>query len=137
MRTLSIEAGWLAVVLMNSGCDTGAESSRKRDSVNEGTEKACANMTRAVLVNVAMCLDVFKLDHGRYPDTLDDLKVVPKYVNTEKYPPDGYLRELPTDGWDNNIVYKRGSSSARPFELKSYGSDGREGGEGFDADITY
>ncbi len=122
---------------MIPGCDSLAGNSRKTESVNVKGELARASLTRAILANVATSLDLFKLDHDRYPDMLDDLIVAPKYVKTEKYPPKGYLREIPVDSWNHNHAYKRGGSTAIPYELMSYGSDGRPGGEGFDADITY
>ena len=90
-----------------------------------------------MLTQVATQLDLFKLDHDRYPETLDDLVLPPSYVSLEKYPPGGYLREFPTDGWGNKLAYRRGTSASKPYELLSWGGDGREGGSGFDADITY
>ena len=102
------------------------------------SDKARVSTTRAMLSTVAQQLDIFKLDHGRYPDSIDDLMTAPNYITKpESYPKGGYLREQPLDGWGNKFVYRRGSGSAlRPFDLLSYGADGREGGESFDADIS-
>lgn len=93
--------------------------------------------THGILVHVARQLDIFKLDHGRYPEALEDLIVPPSYVNLENCPPEPYLRDYPVDGWGNRIVYRRGLMSHIPFTLTSYGQDGKEGGSGIDADITY
>ncbi len=103
------------------------------------SDRARVKVTKAMLTTVASQLDIFKLDHNRYPDALEDLMTPPNYITkTENWPQGGYLKEQPMDGWGNKLVYRRGASSAtRPFELISYGADGKEGGDGFDADIVY
>ena len=103
------------------------------------SDKARVNATKAMLTTVAQQLDIFKLDNNRYPDSIDDLITMPNYITkSEGYPKGGYLREQPLDGWGNKLVYRRGSTSAaRPFDLMSYGADGREGGDGFDADLVF
>jgi len=101
------------------------------------SDDARVKTTQAMLTQVASQLDIFKLDHNRYPDALEDLITAPTYVKPEKYPPEGYLRKFPTDGWGNKLIYRRGTSTSKPFELMSYGADGHEGGDGYDADITY
>jgi general secretion pathway protein G len=83
---------------------------------------------------VSQQIDLFKLDHDRYPGTLEDLVTAPTYVQPEKFPAGGYLKEYPTDGWDRKLIYRRGVG--KPYQLISYGADGREGGDGADADIV-
>ena len=100
-------------------------------------DKARVRMTKALLTQTASQLDIFKLDHSRYPDSLDDLVVAPNYVKPENYPPEGYLKEHPVDGWGHKLVYRRLSSATKPFELLSYGANGEQGGEGYDADLSY
>lgn len=102
-------------------------------------DKARVKVTRAMLTTVASQLDIFKLDHNRYPDALEDLMTPPNYITkTENWPQGGYLKEMPMDSWGNKLNYRRGTSTAaRPFDLMSFGADGKEGGDGFDADIVY
>jgi general secretion pathway protein G len=89
-------------------------------------------------VSVAGQLDIFKMNHTRYPDSLEELMHAPRWLqNPEDFPQEGYFRELPMDGWGHPIVYRRLNSQARPYVLLSLGADGREGGEGLDADIGY
>lgn len=75
-------------------------------------------------------LDIYRLDVGEYPDTLDGLVE----DDTDRASWNGpYLRRaVPTDPWDNDYVYE---SSGRSFTLLSYGADGMSGGEEDDADI--
>ena len=101
-------------------------------------DKARIKTTRAMLTTVASQLDMFKLDNGRYPDSLDDLTIQPNYVKQESWPQGGYLREQPVDAWGNKLVYRRGSTTAaRPFDLMSLGADAKEGGDGVDGDLVF
>jgi general secretion pathway protein G len=48
---------------------------------------------------------------------------------------EGYVKRLPEDPWGNPYRYAAPGKEGRPFDIYSYGADGREGGEGDDADI--
>ena len=80
--------------------------------------------------SLGSALDAYRLDMGQYPDTLDGLM----RNNSGRASWNGpYLRgEVPKDPWGTDYVY---NTDGRTFSLKSYGADGREGGEGNDADI--
>ena len=43
----------------------------------------------------------------------------------------------PKDSWKNDIQYVIPGADGRAFDLYSFGADGKEGGEGNDADIYY
>ena len=75
-------------------------------------------------------LDIYRLDVGEYPDSLDGLME----DDTDRASWNGpYLRRaVPTDPWDNEYVYE---GNGREFTLISYGADGMSGGEEDDADI--
>ena len=75
-------------------------------------------------------LDIYRLDVGEYPDSLDGLME----NDTDRASWNGpYLRRaVPTDPWDNEYVYE---GNGREFTLISYGADGISGGEEDDADI--
>ena len=52
------------------------------------------------------------------------------------YPVAGSKRyEILQDDWSRDFVYRRPGTNEAPYDLISLGMDGREGGEGFDADI--
>lgn len=91
-------------------------------------------LTSVQMITITQVLDSFKLDHERYPEALQDLIVAPNYVKPERYQQGGYLKEVPTDGWGNEFIYRR-VTGVKGFELISYGADNREGGEGYDKDI--
>lgn len=53
----------------------------------------------------------------------------------KRYAPGGYIDggKVPQDPWDNDFLYE---SDGKTFEIKSYGADNAEDGEGADADIS-
>jgi general secretion pathway protein G len=82
-------------------------------------------------------LDLFYLDAGRYPTTsegLDALVQRPTNVQAWNGP---YLKggRVPLDPWSNPYQYRSPVERA-PYELVSFGSDGREGGTGSAADVS-
>ena len=82
-------------------------------------------------------LDLFYLDSGRYPTTSEGLNALvqrPTGIEVWNGP---YVKggKIPTDPWGNNYEY-RSPVEAAPYQIVSYGSDGREGGTGTAADIS-
>jgi len=82
-------------------------------------------------------LDMFKLDNGVYPETDEGFQALITNPDSDRYPgyaPSGYLKRIPKDGWKTAITYiKQGNA----FELISFASDRREGGEGSGTDILF
>jgi general secretion pathway protein G len=82
-------------------------------------------------------LDLFYLDAGRYPTTSEGLAALvqrPSGTNIWNGP---YVKgsRLPADPWGNSYQYRSPVERA-PYEIVSYGSDGREGGTDSAADIS-
>ena len=46
------------------------------------------------------------------------------------------IAEIPKDPWGNEYVYQAPGPNGEDFIVISYGADGREGGSGYDEDIT-
>ncbi len=90
--------------------------------------------------NFETALKLFKLDNGFYPTTEQGLEALVKKPVTGKIPPNwregGYLEggKVPLDPWGNPYVYISPGIHG-DFDIISYGRDGKEGGEGPDADI--
>jgi len=81
--------------------------------------------------SLGSALDAYRLDIGQYPDSLDGLVRDTSSRSTWNGP---YIRgSLPVDPWGNAYQYE---SNGRDYSLMSYGADGRDGGEGDDADIS-
>lgn len=82
-------------------------------------------------------LEMYRLQIGSFPTTtqgLQALRAVPAGVNAAQYQRGGYIKKLPDDPWGRPYLY---ASPGRHGEADvwSLGADGKEGGEGVDADI--
>ena len=104
------------------------------------TDRARVTTTKANLRLLHSAINQFKMDTGRFPTEEDGLTVLiepPADAEEEGYDPAGYLEttDLPRDGWGNDFVYEAYPESGKPFVIISYGADGEEGGEGYDADM--
>ena len=74
------------------------------------------------------CLDLFKIDKGRYPTTEEGLQAVVAA---------GKCKPRLKDPWGRDYVYlSPGQLHPESFDLKSYGADGQPGGEGENADVV-
>jgi general secretion pathway protein G len=90
--------------------------------------------------NFETALKLFKIDNGFYPTTEQGLESLIERPATGqvpgKYREGGYLeqKKIPLDPWGNPYIYVSPGIHG-DFDILSYGNDGREGGEGKDADI--
>jgi general secretion pathway protein G len=76
--------------------------------------------------NLALAIDLYEVDMGSYPDSLDDLLKAPSSAVGWKGP---YLKKVPLDPWGRAYVYKHpGTHNTDTYDLYSLGKDGQEGG---------
>lgn len=85
----------------------------------------------------ASALELYRLDNFNYPSTEQGLEALvtkpsgdPEPVNWNR---SGYVKKLSKDPWGRDYIYE---SEDGNFEIISLGSDGVEGGDDFDADIS-
>jgi general secretion pathway protein G len=85
-------------------------------------------------------LNIMQLDLGQYPAADQGLKLLvePPQLESLKSAWKGpYVDgKLPLDPWGNQYQYRLPGLDRQPFSVLSFGSDGREGGEGQAADIV-
>jgi len=98
-------------------------------------EKAKVEATKAMIAQVGEALDLFKLDLNKYPERIEDLVNMPPDVDPKKWPPGGYLKKFPKDGWDKEFIYRKPGTRGQPYDVISFGADMKEGGEGYDEDL--
>lgn len=84
--------------------------------------------------NLATALDLYKLEVGRYPSSLEDLVREPSGVDGWNGP---YLKKktLPLDPWGRPFIYAYPGKEGA-YDLLSLGADGSPGGEGEARDIV-
>ncbi len=87
-------------------------------------ERAKKERARSDIATYSTAIDSYYLQKGKHPDTQEGLKVlVPDFV-----------KAITNDPWGHPYQYLKPGKST-PYEIISYGADGREGGSGADADI--
>ena len=104
------------------------------------TDDARITDAKLQIKNFEMALKLFKLDNGFYPNTQQGLDALIEKPTAgripQKYRDGGYLeqKKIPLDPWGNPYTYLCPGLHG-DVDIISYGSDGKEGGEGKDADI--
>jgi general secretion pathway protein G len=102
----------------------------------KNVDKAKVNTAKAQISAFETALGAYRLDVGSFPTTEQGLQALlrcPPGVENWDGP---YLpKEIPLDPWNHPYVYHSPSEHGE-YDIISYGADGREGGEGFDADIV-
>ena len=98
--------------------------------------RANAEVAKTKMEQIAGQLELFKLDVGRYPTTqegLGALLAAPSGLANWNGP---YIRDakLLKDPWSNDFIY-RAPGEKGPFDILSFGADGKEGGEGENKDV--
>ncbi len=91
-------------------------------------DDANVDATKIQMKKLEEGLVVYASKHkGRFPSTSEGLDVAKKYFPNN---------EVPTDAWGNAFQYfSPGSDGNAPYEIKSLGKDGKEGGEEANADL--
>jgi len=134
-RTQSARRGFTLVEMMVVIVIIGILAAVVAGRIMVSGDKAKAEASKAQIENVSQALDLFKLDLNKYPARLEDLVSMPPDVDPKKWPPGGYLKKFPKDGWDKDFIYRVPGTKGQPYDVISLGADGREGGEGYDTDI--
>lgn len=104
------------------------------DQLQEGKQQA----TKVNMQNLAQVLQEYRRHCGQYPSSEQGLNALISKPTTgvecKRYNPTGYIESgrVPNDAWDNPFEY---ASDGSTFKILSYGADGQEGGDGFNADL--
>jgi len=101
-------------------------------------EDSRAKTAKLQIESLSSALDLFYLDAGRYPTTSEGLEALaqrPSDIGIWNGP---YIKggRVPADPWGHPYQYRSPVDHTPPYEIVSFGSDGREGGSGNAADIS-
>jgi len=93
---------------------------------------------RLQIRRLANALDLYRLDTGRYPTSKEGLAVLVTRPEEGSGWNGPYIQgvQVPPDPWGRPYRYRYPGTHGQDYDLFSLGADGREGGEGEDADIT-
>ncbi|MFW5432772.1 MAG: type II secretion system major pseudopilin GspG [Methylophilaceae bacterium] len=122
----------LLVVMVIIGLLAGYVGPKYFNKLGESQVQAA----KAQMNAFSKALDVYRLDHGAYPDQqsgLNALITAPQSGSAKWKGP--YLKKtIPKDPWDKMYIYRMPGENSE-FDLISHGADGRAGGAGDNADI--
>ena len=79
-----------------------------------------------VEANISSAVDLYEMDIGEYPKTLEDLVEEKTGVANWDGP---YLRKLPKDPWGQSYYYKSPGEHNKDYDISSAGKDGIIGSE--------
>lgn len=103
-------------------------------------EKARVAASKTQIDSFCVALEAYYIDCGNYPTQEQGLMALRKKPETEPSSDNWsgpYLyKDPPKDPWGNEYEYIQDSESEISYGIRSFGADGKEGGEGKDADIT-
>ena len=137
-RKSNVRYGFTMVELMAVLIIIGLLATLVATKVVSKIDQAKKTTTKANLKLLHTAVNTFYMDTGRYPtEDVGLVELIEQPSDITKYEPGGYLEttEIPKDGWGNDFIYERFPESGKPFVIKSYGADGEEGGEDYDADL--
>jgi general secretion pathway protein G len=101
----------------------------------KNVDKAKVSTTKAQIAAFDTALGAYRLDVGSFPTTEQGLQALvqrPPGIDNWDGP---YLpKEIPLDSWGHPFVYHSPSEHGE-YDIISYGADGAEGGESFNADV--
>lgn len=87
-----------------------------------------------------IAIDMYAADNGDPPTTDQGLQALVEEPTAAPLPKNWngpYLKkQISTDPWGSEYVYTSPGTHNADYDLLSYGRDGREGGDGPDADVT-
>ncbi|RMG13665.1 MAG: type II secretion system protein GspG [Planctomycetota bacterium] len=98
-------------------------------------DEADRTRVKADMKRISDALDLFRLNMGYYPNSLEELNQAPSRNASKWRGP--YLKKFPPrDPWGNVYEYRPGSGRSGDFEIISYGADGAPGGVEAAADLS-
>jgi len=95
-----------------------------------GSSKQKTAQTQMEMFSTA--LDMYRLDIGNYPESLEALRV----SNDSNWQGPYLPKDIPKDPWGNAYIFKFPGEKSE-FDLMSLGGDGKQGGEGVNIDVSY
>ena len=95
--------------------------------------KAKARQAKIQISQVTTALQQYYVDCGNFPNSLDQLREAPSESECANWGPEPYTKKQLKDPWGRDFSYRLESDN--PI-IVSLGKDGKEGGSGYDKDIS-
>ena len=95
-------------------------------NVMPAQDTARVRKAEADIATLEQGVEMYRLNRMNYPTAGEGLQALVSQ---------GFIKRLPNDPWTNPYRYAVPGRNGQAFDIYSYGADGREGGEGDNADI--
>lgn len=118
----------IMVVLVIIGLLAGIVAVNVRGHMIRGQQETA----RVEIAKIADALETYYSIHSRYPTNEEGIEAL---ATSSDRMPEPLLKSVPTDPWGERYQYNRPGRDQQPYEVLTLGGDGREGGEGVDADL--
>ena len=129
LRSTAYQAGFtlveMLVVLTIIALILGLVGPRVLNYLGESRTKTA----KLQIESLSSALDLFYMDAGRYPTSAEGLDALAKRPSDVENWNGPYLKgsRVPVDPWGHAYHYRALSDHLPPYEIVSFGSDGREG----------
>ena len=132
------EAGFTLVELMVVIVIIGLLATIVAHNVLPSGDTARIQKAKADIAQIEGGLELYKLQNMTFPNTTQGLNALVSapagLTDPSRYQRGGYLKKLPNDPWGRPYLYAS-SGAHGEADVWTFGADGKEGGEGIDADI--
>ena len=129
------EAGFSLLEIMIAVVIIGIMGTIVLLNVLPAQDQAMLQKARTDIATLEQALDAYRLDMREYPTSEQGLQaLVEAPRDAANFREGGYVRRLQDDPWGNPYQYAYPGQHGM-IDIYSLGADGREGGEGLNADI--
>ncbi|MEH3099188.1 type II secretion system major pseudopilin GspG [Sphingomonas adhaesiva] len=100
-------------------------------------DTARVQKAKADIATIEQGLELYRLQMGTYPTTQQGLAALvspPAGADAARYQAGGYVKRLPKDPWGRDYLYASPGQHGQA-DVWTLGADGKDGGDGIDADI--
>ncbi len=118
----------MLAVLVLIGLAAGIVAVNVRSYMIKGKQ----NVARSEIATLASSLEAYYIAYSRFPSNEEGLDILTQISDEIPAP---LMDRVPVDPWGHRYQYNQPGSNSQPYEVFSYGADGREGGEAADKDI--
>ena len=94
-------------------------------------DKAKIKTAKVQIELFSAAIDSFRLDMGRFPSALGELR----HCEDTKWNGPYLPKDIPLDPWNHSYIYKYPGEHG-PYDIICYGADGKPGGKDNDQDIV-
>ena len=138
LRRERSEGGFTLIEIMVVVVILGILAAMVAPKILSRPDQAKGTVARSDIETISQALELFRLDNGFYPTLDQGLEALVRQPSSppeaKNWSPEGYLKKIPVDPWGNPYMYLEPGRHGK-FDLFSLGANGREGGEGQDAEI--